>query len=132
MNAKLFLTIAAVLGIMYGIGFLIIPANLLVLYGTPEPDPRIILTAQYFGAALLALGLVVWFVRNCKDTAAVRGVLIGSAIGDVVGFIVTGWGMRQGLLNAAAWSSLVIYALLAVGALYLLMTSQQRLTAANS
>jgi hypothetical protein len=132
MNAKLYLTIAAVLGIIYGIGFLIIPANLLVLFGTPNPDPRIILTAQYFGAALLGLGLVVWFVRDCKDAATVRGVLIGSVIGDVVGFLVTGWGMMQGLLNATAWSSLVIYGLLALGALYLLVASPQRLIAPRS
>jgi hypothetical protein len=129
MNAKQYLTIAAVLAIIYGIGFLIIPANLLVLYGTPNPDQRIILTAQYFGAALLGLGLILWFVRNCTDTATVRGVLIGSVIGDVVGFLVTGWGMMQGLLNATAWSSLAIYGLLALGALYLLLASPQRLTA---
>jgi hypothetical protein len=130
MNAKLYLTIAAILAIIYGIGFLLIPANLLVLYGAPiGPEPRLILTAQYFGAALLGLGLIVWFVRDCKETATLRGVLMGSVIGDVVGFLVTGWGMRQGLLNATAWSSLVLYALLILGAVYLLLAAPQKLTA---
>jgi Na+-driven multidrug efflux pump len=71
MNAKLYLTIAAVLGIIYGIGFLIIPANLLVLFGTPNPDPRIILTAQYFGAALLGrpCGLVRQGLQRCRHRA---------------------------------------------------------------
>ena len=131
MNAKLYFTVAAILAVIYGIGFLVIPADLLVLYGTPAPDARIILTAQYFGVALLGLGLTVWFVRDCPDAATVRGVLIGSAIGDVVGFVITGWGMMQGLLNATAWSSLVIYGALALGAIYLLLAAPQRLTTAS-
>ena len=132
MNAKQYLTVAAILAIIYGIGFLVIPANLLVLYGTPAPDARIVLTAQYFGVALLGLGLTVWFVRNCPDAGTIRGVLIGNAIGDVVGFVITGWGMMQGLLNATAWSSLIIYGALALGAIYLLLAAPQRLTAASS
>jgi len=66
-----------------------------------------------------------------NDAATVRGVLIGSAIGDVVGFVITGWGMMQGLLNATAWSSLVIYGALALGAIYLLLAAPQRLTTAS-
>jgi len=128
MNAKQYLIIAGILAILYGVGFLLVPANLLVLYGAPvNPDARLVLTTQYFGAALLGLGLVLWFV----EAATLRGVLIGSVIADVVGFLITGWGMIQGLLNATAWSSLVIYGLLALGALYLLVASPQRLTATS-
>jgi len=128
MNAKQYLIIAGILAILYGVGFLLVPANLLVLYGAPvNPDGRLVLTTQYFGAALLGLGLVLWFV----EAATLRGVLIGSVIADVVGFLITGWGMIQGLLNATAWSSLVIYGLLALGALYLLVASPQRLTATS-
>ena len=46
----------------------------------------------------MGLGLTVWFVRNCPDTGTVRCVLIGNAVGDVVGFVIAGWGMMQGLL----------------------------------
>jgi hypothetical protein len=132
MNAKQYLTIAAVLAVIYGIGFLVIPGRLLILYGTPDPDPHIVLTAQYFGVALLSLGLIVWFVRNCADNATIRGVLIASVIGDVVGFLLTLWGITQGTLNASGWSTVVIYGLLAIGALYLLLlASPEKLTNAT-
>jgi hypothetical protein len=132
MNAKQYLTIAAVLAVIYGIGFLVIPGRLLILYGTPDPDPHIVLTAQYFGVALLTLGLIVWFVRNCVDNATIRGVLIASVIGDVVGFVLTLWGITQGTLNASGWSTVVIYGLLAIGALYLLiLASPEKLTNAT-
>jgi len=132
MNAKQYLTIAAILAVIYGIGFLAIPGNLLIFYGTPDPDPHTVLTAQYFGVALLSLGLIVWFVRNCPDSATIRGVLIANVIGDVVGFVLTLWGISQGLLNAAGWSTVAIYGLLAIGALYLLLlASPEKLTTAT-
>jgi hypothetical protein len=132
MNAKQYLTITAVLAVIYAIGFLVIPGRLLILYGTPDPDPHIVLTAQYFGVALLSLGLIVWFVRNCADNATIRGVLIASVIGDVVGFLLTLWGITQGTLNASGWSTVVIYGLLAIGALYLLLlASPEKLTNAT-
>jgi hypothetical protein len=132
MNAKQYLTITALLAVIYAIGFLVIPGRLLILYGTPDPDPHIVLTAQYFGVALLSLGLIVWFVRNCADNATIRGVLIASVIGDVVGFLLTLWGITQGILNASGWSTVVIYGLLAIGALYLLLlASPEKLTNAT-
>jgi hypothetical protein len=132
MNAKQYLTITSVLAVIYGIGFLAIPGRLLILYGTPDPDPHIVLTAQYFGVALLSLGLIVWFVRNCADNATIRGVLIASVIGDVVGFLLTLWGITQGTLNASGWSTVVVYGLLAIGALYLLLlASPEKLTNAT-
>jgi hypothetical protein len=132
MNAKQYFTIAAALAVIYGIGFLVIPGRLLILYGTPDPDPHIVLTAQYFGVALLSLGLIVWFVRNCADNATIRGVLMASVIGDVVGFVLTLWGISQGTLNASGWSTVVIYGLLAIGALYLLLlASPEKLTNAG-
>jgi uncharacterized membrane protein YfcA len=118
MSSKLYLTIAAVLAILYGIGFVLIPAKMGEFYGV-QPQPNAMLNIQYFGSALLALGVIVWFARDL-DWAAVRGVLIGSAVGDIVGGLITIWGISQGLVNAFAWSSVVIYVLLLLGALYLL------------
>jgi hypothetical protein len=119
MNAKLYLTIFAVVAILYGIGFVLIPQSLAVLYGVP-PDPYVILNARFFGSALLALGVIAWFGRDFGDWSAVRGVLIGAAVGDVVGGLINIWATIQGLLNALAWSSTILYALLLVGALYCL------------
>lgn len=124
MDAKLYLTIAAIVGILYGIGFVLIPANVVVLYGAP-PDPHVILNARFFGSALLAWGVILWFARDFRDWAAVRGVLIGSVVGDVVGGLVSIWSTIQGLLNAFAWSSTIVYVLLLVGALYCLSSGSK-------
>jgi len=124
MSSKLYLTIAAVLAILYGIGFVLIPAKMGELYGV-QPEPHAILNVQYFGSALLAWGVILWFARDL-DWAAVRGVLIGSVVGDAVGGLLSVWGISQGLVNAFGWTSVVIYVLLLLGGLYFLSTGSRK------
>lgn len=125
MNTKLFLTIAAIVAILYGIGFVLIPGNVVLLFGGP-PEPHVKLNLQFCGAALLAWGVIGWFARDFRDWAAVRGVLIGSVVGYVVLLLVNLWGTMQGLLNALVWSSTIVLLLLLLGALYCLSTGSRK------
>jgi hypothetical protein len=56
----------------------------------------------------------------------VRGVLIGLVVGDIVGGILNIWATIQGLVNALAWSSTVLYVLFLLGALYFLFTGSRK------
>ncbi len=125
MDSKLYLTIAAIVTILYGIGFVLIPANLVALYGV-KPEPNVVLNIQFFGAALIGLGVIFWFARDFRDWAAVRGVLIGAVVGDVIGVLVNIWGTMRGLMNGLAWSSTIVYVLLLLGALYCLSTGSRK------
>jgi hypothetical protein len=124
MNAKLYLTIFAIIAVLYGIAFELIPESVAALYGAP-PDPHVILNARFFGSTLLALSVIAWFAKDFRDRDAVRGVLIGAAVGDVVGGLVNIWATIQGLLNGLAWSSTILYVLLLLGALYCLSTGSK-------
>ena len=124
MDTKLYLTISAIIAILYGIGFVLIPAKMVELYGVP-PEPHAILNLQFFGSALLAWGVITWFARDL-DWAAVRGVLIGGIVGDVVGGLLSVWAIVEGLVNAFGWTSVVIYVLLLVGGLYFLSTGSRK------
>jgi uncharacterized membrane protein YfcA len=125
MDAKLYLTIASIIAILYGIGFVLIPAEIAALYGL-TPDPTAVLSDRFFGSALLAWGVIGWLARDFQDWSAVRGVLIGTAVGDVVGGLVNIWGTMQGLFNALAWSTTILYLLLLLGALYCLSTGARK------
>jgi hypothetical protein len=125
MNTKLYLTIAGIVAILYGIIFVLFPANVVVLYGGP-PESHVILNVQFFGSALLALGVIMWFARDFRDWAAMRGVLIGAVVGDVAGVLVNILGTIQGTVNALGWSSTVVYVLLLLGALYCLFTGSRK------
>jgi hypothetical protein len=114
MDSRLFLTIVAALGALYGIAFVLFPSPSVALYGISGPSA--VLMTQYFGAALLSLGAIAWYARDVKDWGAVRGVLMGGLVGYVVGLLVTLWGLSQSLLNSMGWSSAIVYVLLIVGA----------------
>jgi hypothetical protein len=119
MKVKLFLVIAAVIAILYGIAFLLIPGFVLASYGV-TPNAPTILGFRFFGVALLSLGLVVWFVRDTSDWTALRGLLLGLSIGDVVGVVVSIWGTVTGIMNAMGWSAVLIYLVLLAGSVYYL------------
>ncbi len=119
MSVKLYLTIAAIVAILYGIAFVLIPGMVVVTFGAP-PEVHVNLNLQFCGAALLGWGVIVWFARDFRDWQAVRGVLIGSAVGDAALLLVNLWATLQHFLNRLVWSSTVVTLLLLVGALYCL------------
>lgn len=63
MDTKLYLTIAAIVAILYGIGFVLIPGTLAGLYGE-QPEPHAMLNIQLFGSLLLAVGVIQWLARD--------------------------------------------------------------------
>jgi chromate transport protein ChrA len=104
----------------------LLPGPSIALYGT-EPEPHLMLIMRFFGSTLLAFGVLVWFGKNFRDWEAVRGVLIAVIILNVVGLLVTVLGMAEGLLNSTAWSSLILYAVFLVGAVYCLSAGARKL-----
>jgi hypothetical protein len=127
MNAKTFLTINAIVALVYGVAFVLIPAQLGVIYGVPA-DVHTELDAQFFGSALITIGVLLWFAKDFNDPDAVRGILIATAVGDVVGGGVNLVGTFGGLLNGMAWSSTLVYVLLLVGSLYFLFVGSRKST----
>ena len=125
MNIKLFLTIAAVVAMLYALAFLLIPADLVGLFGGLG-DPHVYGALRLFGAAMLAWGLIMWFARDFRDWDAVRGVLTGTVVGLVVLLVVNIWNTMQGVVNARGWSSTTVLALLLLGALYSLSTGLRK------
>jgi len=125
MDTKLYLTIAAIVLILWGLGFFLIPAELGATFGVP-PEPHNIVTGRFLGSVLLGLGVITWFARDFRDWAAARGVLIGLVVVDVVGGIINIWATIQGLFNALAWGSTIVNVLLLLGALYFLFTGSRK------
>ncbi len=64
MDSKLYLTIAAVVAIIYGLAFVLVPGQLGDMYGVAPGQPNAISNSQFFGAGLLEIGVVAWFARE--------------------------------------------------------------------
>jgi hypothetical protein len=124
MTVKTYLIINAILGILYGLAFVLMPTSSLAIYGV-APQPNAILNFQFFGSALLSIGLVLWFAKDFRDWEAVRKILIAVLVGDVVGLVINLRGTFLGLSNAMSWSSTIVYVLLIAGALYFISTGSR-------
>jgi hypothetical protein len=125
MDRELYFTIWAIVAFLFGIAFVLAPAQVSTVYGL-MPNPASVLSDRFFGSALLALGVIVWMARNFREAAAIRGVLIGGIVGDVIGLAVNIWGTVRGLLNGLAWTTSIIYVLLLLGAIYCLSAAERK------
>jgi hypothetical protein len=114
MRLSKLLFIGGLLGLVFGLGFLLAPRPMLTLYGV-STDPSVVLMARFFGATLVQLGLVLFLIRDVGDPRTQRGVVIGSFIGSVVGLVVALTGQFWDLVNQFGWSTVAIYALLTLG-----------------
>ncbi len=123
MSTRLYLTIAGVVAIIYGLAFLVFPIQT-SLFLSSFAEARSIWYLRFCGAAVLAWGLIGWFARDFKDWLAVRAVLIATAIGIALNLLLTIWATAEGWLNANSWGTAVILALLLAGALYHLSKKQ--------
>ena len=127
MTIKTYFAIFAVLSLLFGIGFVLAPGQVLSNYGI-ENSPTVALMSRLFGGTLLAIAVILWSARDFHDEAAVRAVLIGLGIADVVNLIVAIMAISAGTTNALGWSTVLIYLCGAVGSVYFLTAgkAQQR------
>jgi hypothetical protein len=119
MKLKTLLVIHAVVALVYGISFELVPALVLSIYGVTQ-GPAETLMARYFGVELIAVGLLCWFARNVADALARRAIILAVFISDIVGVIVSGQGTLSGAMNAVGWTAVGLYLLFALGFGYML------------
>ena len=108
------LLVAGLLALLFGLGFLFAPGTLLPTYGI-EAVPTTALMARFFGAALVNLGVAVYLLRDVRDAAAQRGLVVGGVVGSAAGLGVALMGQLSGVVNALGWSTVAIYAALLLG-----------------
>jgi hypothetical protein len=116
MKLSLFLIIKAVISLVFGIGFALIPAQLASLYGFPL-DAGGVFMARLVGALLIGVGLICWLCR-AAGVDALKSITLSLCIADTIGFIVTLLAQFGGLANALGWVNVVIWLLLALGLAY--------------
>ena len=108
------MVIKAIIVIIFGIGFVVIPAPILSLYGA-SLDPVGTLMTRLFGAAFILLGVLLWQAKSDAGSQALKAIVLGIFIGDTIGFVIALLGQLSGVLNALGWLNVALYFLLAVG-----------------
>jgi hypothetical protein len=108
------LSIVGVVAILFGIGFVVAPAEVLAQYGVTA-DRYTVFMSRLFGATLIQFGVLSWLARNIVDSLGRRAIVLSGLIAMVIGFGVSLQGMMNAIANALGWSTVVIYALFTIG-----------------
>ena len=117
MKFSTFMVIYALVSAVFGLGFVLMPGQILLIYGV-EPDAALRLIGQFFGAALLSLAILAWLVKNLSDSEARRAIILALFVGEAIGFIFALIGQFNGILNVLGWSVVVVYLIFTLGLAY--------------
>ncbi|MGH8231959.1 MAG: hypothetical protein ACRESY_09075 [Steroidobacteraceae bacterium] len=114
MNLGAFLSIVAVVALVFGIAFVAAPAALLAQYGITA-DQYTVFISRLFGVALINLGLLLWVARVATDAVTRQAIVLSGLIASALGFVVALHGQMNGVANALGWSTVAIYGVFALG-----------------
>ena len=117
MKFSTFMVIYAVVSVIFGLGFVLTPGQILPIYGV-EPDAAMRLIGQFFGAVLISLALLSWLVRNLGVSETRRAIVLALLVGETMGFILALIGQLNGVFNVLGWSVVVVYLFFALGLAY--------------
>ena len=118
MNYRTVLVINSFVAFLLGAAFLFVPTLAIKEFGVDNYASTKML-AEFFGTALLALGLLLWFAKDVTDEGVLRGMGVALLIGDIAGLVVAVLGTAGGTLRSNGWLAMVVYALFGLGFAYL-------------
>lgn len=110
-----FLTLKALLAFLFAAGALLVPGLLIVFHGG-QSSSMAEAAMRYYGAMLLGIGLICWFLRNAEASQARRNILLALFIADTLGLITAL--LALGTLNFLGWVDAAIWLILVLGLAY--------------
>jgi len=113
MKIKTLFIINTVITAVFGLAFVIIPEQLLLLYG--DSNAAMEYVGQLFGSALIVFAILTWLVRDSPNNETLKAITLSLFIGNAIGFVVALVGQLEGVVNVLGWSTVAIYFLLSFG-----------------
>jgi hypothetical protein len=121
MKLSTFAIIITILAIGFGLAFVFIPVKLMAFYGITLQADGIGL-ARYFGVANLFIGMIFWSYSSVSPAAkSWPKLLLYSLIYDILQLIVTLMALLNHEGNSMGWTTIALFALLAIGSGYFLV-----------
>ena len=111
MSYKVLFAINATVALGIGLALLFVPSTVLNYFGTEARVPELLL-GRFFGSAMIALGLVVWFAKDSDENVQKRtawALFISAILGLVVNVI--GISSASGVIRRNGWIPILVYVL---------------------
>lgn len=110
----------AVVEVVFGIGFVLMPGFLASTFGM-DLSPAGTLMVQLFGAAFIFGSIVLWLARNAPSSEkALRAIVVAVVVSNAIGFVVTLLASISGVWNALGWLPVGLYLVFGLAFAYFL------------
>jgi CHASE2 domain-containing sensor protein len=119
MGYKVLFLLNALVVFALGAALLFVPEMALEQFQTQLRVPEVV-QARYLGAALLTLGLMLWFVKDVSDTLLQRNFNAVGLVGSILAAIATIIGITKGVLSINSWIPIVVEVVFGLGYVFML------------
>ena len=117
MNLKNFLALATVVAALFGLALLIVPSQLVALYGV-RLTPATEVLGRVAGSTILAFAIIYWGSHNNKGAEALKATLVSGLLTNGLDCLIFLHATYTGLLNSYGWGQAAINGALALGFAY--------------
>ena len=110
MNYRIMFLLNALVAALLGLVFLAVPNRVLGQFGV-DAYAATKLASQFFGTAMLAVGLLLWFAKDVTEENLQKGMAVALMVGAAAGLIITAIGTTSGILRSNGWVAMLVYVL---------------------
>ncbi len=120
MKLSTYAIIITILAVGFGLAFVIIPVKLAAFYGIGLGGGGVVM-ARYFGVSNLFIGMIFWSYSSVSPAAkSWPKLLLYSLIYDILQMGITLKAQLSDGANSMGWTTVGLFALLAIGSVYYL------------
>lgn len=119
MTLRNLLIVDAWIACVFGLGLVLIPQQLTAFYHITL-NPGGVVVGQLLGVTLFGFGMLNWRARNVQDVHALRAIVLGNLVTDVLGFVIALLNQLAGTgeVNQFGWVNVVLFLVLTCGFAY--------------
>jgi hypothetical protein len=121
MSYKVLFVLNALVAVVVGLAFLFAPGSALPLLGVTEQYAATMWASRFFGSAMLALGVMLWFAKDAAEPVQ-KGMSWGMLINILIGLALTiaASVASNAVLRKNSWIPIVLYVLFGLGYAFML------------
>jgi hypothetical protein len=124
MKLKTFLGISAVILGLFGLSMIFNSANMAKGFGLDLNDLSVVLFRD-LGSTLIGVAVINWMARGIQDTKALKAIVLGNLVIQVLGVIVNVADITQGYMGSGGWVGVLLHVVLAAGFAYYYLRPQK-------
>lgn len=120
MGSKLLFILNSILAVVFGAALLVVPKLTIAQFGN-EARVSDLHMGRFLGAALITLGLLLWFAKDASDPAVQKNMSFAMLAGTVLALIVTIIGISMdGIIREFGWLAIVVECVFGLGYVFVI------------